>query len=215
MPEALPDQKVAEFRQKICEVAMRQFRERSAECVSMRSLARELGYSATALYSYYKNKDEILAAVRVIYIQNLTAGLHKALDSASPEDRVEAFIDSYMRFAHADQAAYKLTFSLEQPAPAHYPALAQAFLDLERAFRRLIQATSERRSQAQIEQTAQLTLAAFHGAAALSVAGIGSTSRISARTLRNLLLASLLKAMDANGELERAGRRAEQMAFDL
>jgi len=214
MPEALTEQKVTEFRQRVCEVAMRQFSELGTERVSMRSLARELGYSATALYSYYKNKDDILAAVRTIHVDKLAADLEKALSNAAAEEQSQAFIGAYVAFVSAEPTACKLAFALEQPDPAHYPALADALSRLRRAFTRLMQTVSDTpQPQLQAEQSGQLVWAAFHGIMALHLAGIAPTPQAKARNLHRQLL-ELLSKMTESGE-EVAKKGVEQMAFDL
>ncbi|MFA5630423.1 MAG: TetR/AcrR family transcriptional regulator [Porticoccaceae bacterium] len=217
MPEALTEQKVTEFRQKVCEVALRQFSELGTERVSMRSLARAMGYSATALYSYYKNKDDILAAVRTIHVDKLATDLEQALSNATPEEQSRAFIGAYVAFVSAEPTACKLAFALEQPAPTDYPALAGALSRLDRTFTRLSQAVSGTPlSQPQAEQQGQLLWAAFHGVMALHLAGIATRSQKEAHSLHSQLLESLSKMTESGQEAaESAKKRVEQMALDL
>ena len=75
MPRTLTEHDVAEFRERLCELATRRFSERGAEGVTMRALADEAGCSRTTPYRYFKNKAEILAAVR-------TTGFRRLADAA-------------------------------------------------------------------------------------------------------------------------------------
>ncbi len=117
MPEALDNKKIADFRRRICEVATRQFAHHGADKVSMRSLAKELGYSATALYSYYRNKEEILAATRAAALERLVPRLQAAVDGCDqPRDQLLALGGAYLEFSANEPAAYQLIFSPGQEA---------------------------------------------------------------------------------------------------
>ena len=80
-------------------------------------------------YRYFRDKDEILAAVR-------TGGLRPRLPrrsrrrpgrraAISPQpDRPTG--EAYVRFALDDPEAYRLMFDLSQPHPDRYPELVRA-----------------------------------------------------------------------------------------
>jgi AcrR family transcriptional regulator len=93
----------------------------------MRSIAEELGCSATALYSYFENKEAILAAARVVTLDRLSDQLEAAeAGSDDPWAQSRAVGDAYIRFAFEQPQAYRLIFALEQPELARYPELARA-----------------------------------------------------------------------------------------
>lgn len=127
MPAPLTAEQIADFRSRVCEVAMRQFAERGIERVSMRSLAVELGCSATALYSYFENKEGILAAARTNALDHLSERLEKAFASTDdPWERSRAVGDAYIDFATGEPEAYRLVFALAQPDRNRWPELAAA-----------------------------------------------------------------------------------------
>ena len=64
MPKVLSIAEVNEFRERLCRAAERLFAERGPEAVTMRQLAEELGVSPMTPYRYFRDKDDILAAVR-------------------------------------------------------------------------------------------------------------------------------------------------------
>lgn len=64
MPRILTQSDVADFRERLCDVATRMFDARGPEGFTMRELAAELGVSAMTPYRYFKDKEDILAAVR-------------------------------------------------------------------------------------------------------------------------------------------------------
>jgi AcrR family transcriptional regulator len=127
MPQALSDERIAETREKIVRVAEHQAVVLGLENVSMHSIARELGWSATALYRYFTNKEAILAAARTAALDKLSDALEAAI--AGPGDAWDvsrAVGDAYAAFAFENPDAYRLIFSLTQPDPADYPEFASA-----------------------------------------------------------------------------------------
>lgn len=174
MPDALTEQKIADFRQKVCDAAVRQLTEHGIENLSMRSLAKELGYSATALYSYFRNKDDILAAARTEAFNRLADSMEAALQvSPDPRMKLKVAVDVYSSFAATDSTAYKLAFASDQPSPSHYPELQLA----ESRFRQiLIQLMDNLVATGQMtgdpEVLALAYWAALHGIISLRLAGI-------------------------------------------
>lgn len=127
MPVLLTDAQVAQGRERIRRVAERQAVERGIERVSMHSIAQELGWSATALYRYYQNKEAILAATRTAALDQLSERLEAALAGAGDIwERSRAIGNAYVDFAYANPDAYRLIFALTQPDIALYPDLAAA-----------------------------------------------------------------------------------------
>ncbi|WP_454885167.1 TetR/AcrR family transcriptional regulator [Sphingomonas oryzagri] len=123
----LTDEQVAQGRERILRVAERQAVERGIERVSMHSIAQELGWSATALYRYYQNKEAILAATRTAALNQLSEQLEEALDGAGDIwERSRAIGNAYVDFAYANPDTYRLIFALTQPDMALYPDLAAA-----------------------------------------------------------------------------------------
>ena len=127
MPRILTDDDVAGFRERLCDVAERLFAEQGPQAVSMRQLAAELGVSPMTPYRYFKDKDDILAAVRASGFDRFAEALETALaGAAEPSARGAAVGDAYVRFAVENPAAYRLMFDLEQPTEADHPDLVRA-----------------------------------------------------------------------------------------
>lgn len=127
MPNYLSQSDVDAFRSRLRTVAEQQFAERGPEAVSMRSLADALGCSATTPYRYFKNKEEILAAVRAATLDRFAAKLEAAAARTGDAlERSRAVGDAYVTFAFEEPRAYRLIFDSSQPDAADYPDLARA-----------------------------------------------------------------------------------------
>ena len=127
MPRVLTNDDVADFRDRLCEAAERLFAQQGPQAVSMRQLAAELGVSPMTPYRYFKDKDDILAAVRASGFDRFAEALETAHASTTdPNARGAAVGDAYVRFALENPAAYRLMFDLEQPTEADHPDLVRA-----------------------------------------------------------------------------------------
>ena len=127
MPKNLSSAKVEAFRARMCDAAERRFAKHGVDGVTMRQLADELGCSAMTPYRYFRDKDEILAAVRAAAFDRFADAMEKAArirgDAAAKARAVGA---AYIRFALRDQRAYRLMFDLSQPDQDRFPELVRA-----------------------------------------------------------------------------------------
>ncbi len=129
MPRVLSPEDVSSFRDRLCQAAERLFAEHGPEAVTMRQLAAELGCSPMTPYRYFKDKDEILAAVRAAAFDrfsNALEGAFRAKGAEAAEDRSGAVGRAYVRFALTEPHAYRLMFDLMQPGEEAYPDLVRA-----------------------------------------------------------------------------------------
>lgn len=145
MPRTLSEDEVADFRERLCDTAQRLFAEHGPDAVTMRQLASELGVSPMTPYRYFRDKDDILAAVRANGFDRFAAALESAYDSVEELSAKSAVVgEAYVRFAFENPQAYRLMFDLTQPNEADYPELvratARARLTLTRHVEALIEA---------------------------------------------------------------------------
>ncbi|MDB5495296.1 MAG: transcriptional regulator, TetR family, partial [Phenylobacterium sp.] len=127
MPRVLSKADVADFRERLCEAAERLFAEQGPEAVTMRQLAAELGVSPMTPYRYFRDKNEILAAVRAAGYEQLTEEIERARASdLSVRARGAAVAEAYIRFAFEHPDTYKLMFDFDQPDEEAYPELVAA-----------------------------------------------------------------------------------------
>jgi len=128
MPKNLSTAEVDAFRSRLCAVAQHRFATGGRDGVSMRQLADALGCSPMTPYRYFRNKDEILAAVRTAAFDRFADSLEAAIAKARGDLRKqgEAVGEAYIRFALGEPEAYRLMFDLSQPHPDRYPELVRA-----------------------------------------------------------------------------------------
>ena len=172
LPDALTEEKVADFRSKICDIAIRQLTDNGIDRLSMRSIAREMGYSATALYSYYRNKEEILSAVKEDLFNRLSDSLHEIGERPlDPWLKLRMGLETYATFASAEPAAYVLALAPIRDT-ASYEGLQMAELRFREAFESLIKPLiSAGQMSGEPSILAGLFWAMAHGLTTLSMAG--------------------------------------------
>jgi AcrR family transcriptional regulator len=173
MPVLLTETQINESRDRIVRVAERQAVELGMERVSMHSIARALGWSATALYRYFENKDAILAAARTAAFDRLSDRLEAAMEG--PGDiwsRSREVGNAYVDFAFENPEAYRLIFELSQPDAGPYPELdaanARGRMNMIRYVETMV---SEGKLDAEPELLAYTFWAALHGVISLQMAG--------------------------------------------
>ena len=116
MPRVLTDSDVTGFRERACAVAARLFAAKGPKGVTMRELASVLGVSPMTPYRYFRDKDDILAAVRAHAFDRFAEALEIAYAGpGSVPERALAKRDAYVRFALGEPATYRLMFDLSQP----------------------------------------------------------------------------------------------------
>jgi AcrR family transcriptional regulator len=173
MPRVLSEADVADFRERLCEAAERLFAEQGEDAVTMRQLAAELGVSPMTPYRYFRDKDDILAAVRTNGFTRFAEALEQARGKAGDSRlRGAAVGAAYVDFAFEHPHTYKLMFDLNQPHETDYPELVAAG---ERARRTMSAYVRDLIAEGVVagdpEQIGMMFWAATHGAVVLELAG--------------------------------------------
>ncbi|MFF4762864.1 TetR/AcrR family transcriptional regulator [Streptomyces sp. NPDC001292] len=108
------------------------------DAVTTRRLAAEIEYSQPVLYSHFKGKDAIMAAVAVQGCAELAAEMRTAREAADgTRGALAAVGEAYTAFARRRPALYDVMFThtvdLPFATPEAPPALQEAFGELLRA----------------------------------------------------------------------------------
>ena len=100
MPRELTSEEITSYRNELCSVATRSFAENGYAGVTLRSIAKELGCSPMTPYRYFKNKDEIFAAVREQAFERFSQRVESVEpDISNPSERIRAAAKEYVHFA--------------------------------------------------------------------------------------------------------------------
>lgn len=99
-----------EMRQLIIKTAMQLFIEKGMENVSIRAIADKIEYSPGSIYSYFKDKGEIIHAIHTEGFEKLYA-LQRTLDDVeNPVEKLAQMGRLYMKFALENKDYYDLMF---------------------------------------------------------------------------------------------------------
>ena len=106
---------------------------------TMRKLAKKLNMTATPIYQYYNNKDELYLAVLTQSFENLYEIILNAYDSGNnPMERLKSVGREYIKFGIDNANAYNIMLVLDVPKFYDYvgtPTEHIAFLELEAALK--------------------------------------------------------------------------------
>ncbi|MFY7999731.1 MAG: TetR/AcrR family transcriptional regulator [Candidatus Kapaibacteriota bacterium] len=104
-----------ELREQILDVAMNILTSEGYDAVTIRRIADEIAYTPGALYSYFKDKEEIIFAL-VLRASRHLASVFRAVESIThPLERLWAIGRAYMKFALEHQEYYDLMFIMSTP----------------------------------------------------------------------------------------------------
>lgn len=173
MPRVLSESDVADFRERLCEAAERLFAEHGPDAVTMRQLASELGVSPMTPYRYFKDKEDILAAVRTNGFNRFAEALETAHAQAKGARAKGAAVgEAYLNFAFDHPHTYKLMFDLNQPHEGDYPELVEAGKRARQTQTQYVKSlVAEGVLEGDADEIGQLFWAAAHGAIGLELAG--------------------------------------------
>lgn len=104
-----------ELSELILRTAASQFAEHGFAKTSMRSIAKEIEYSPTTIYLYFKDKSELLNALSEKAFGAFYQQLGRCLIIKDPMERLKAMGDYYIEFALENPEYYDLMFIIRSP----------------------------------------------------------------------------------------------------
>ena len=173
MPRLITPTVVADFRNRLCEVAAELYVELGRDGFNMRELAKRLRVSPMTAYRYFKDKNEILASLRARAFARFADRLEiaQAVSDSQGEKNV-AIVRAYVQFALDEPASYRLMFDLFQSGGHTLPELA---LQERRARAALVEharlMVKEGILEGDPELIGQVFWSALHGVVALHLVG--------------------------------------------
>ncbi|HYE70818.1 MAG TPA: TetR/AcrR family transcriptional regulator, partial [Aquabacterium sp.] len=175
------------------------------EGVTMREIAAELGWSSTTAYRYFKNKEEILAAVRAAAFDRFCEVIEEAtVSSTDPRTSARNVGQAYLAFALANQDAYRMMFDVGQAEVSANTELAQSLARARRSMVSYVEPLVEKGIvRAEAHALGQMLWASSHGLVMLRFSGIvaddAELRRLHERTMSALVRGTQAPAPDSPG----------------
>ncbi|GAB1475273.1 hypothetical protein MASR2M70_01050 [Bacillota bacterium] len=130
-------EEIQEVKQSILDKALELINEDGYNNFSMRKLAKKLNMTATPIYRYYRNKDELYLSVLMQGFENLYQILQDAYGAGySPADRLKNVCREYIKFGINNSNFYNIMLVMDVPKFYDYvgtSAEQMASLELEAA----------------------------------------------------------------------------------
>jgi AcrR family transcriptional regulator len=140
----------------------------------MRRVAERIGYSATTIYRYYEDKDDLLFAVVNEGFSEFARQLTEAAENVSnPLKRLEALGQAYIRFGLDNPVYYQMMFMqradlLFERRKEQTQPMIESFDVLQRSVRAAMDAGVMKRGD--VETYSRVIWSVVHGVTALALA---------------------------------------------
>lgn len=104
-----------DLRKRILEAAKKLFVTAGYEATSIRKIAKEIEFSPTTIYLYYKDKSDIIYALHQEGFQMLRQHFQPLMQVESPFERLKALGRCYINFAFTHPDFYDVMFMMKDP----------------------------------------------------------------------------------------------------
>lgn len=213
MPKILTETEIASFRNLLCDLALAAFAKHGVDGITLRGLAAAAGCSRTTPYRYFKNKADILAALRQREFERMTHALEAASQAeGNPNKRLVALGTAYLNFAMEYPDAYRVMYEVDQQDSHLYPDLLAQIDRSGEPIRTIIaQAVKSGVMHGDPANIAYSQWAGLHGLISLHLSGMLSDERC-IDELAEVMIRSLGRAVSTTPSVTPAARRHTQLA---
>ncbi|MGV3581860.1 MAG: TetR/AcrR family transcriptional regulator [Methylophilus sp.] len=205
-PRLKTDADKQKIRTLIIDAARELFVSKGVEAVTMREIAKRIGYSATSIYIYFSDKEALLRAICDTDLLKLATTLKEVLAIPDSVERLLTIGHTYALFALSHPNHYRMMFMM--PRPPHAPELSSiqhnnveqdAYYQLKMVVEEVFQAGKFKPEIQDPELVAQTIWAATHGVCSLHIIMANDTwinwrdieSRLQA--MRGMIIRGMLK----------------------
>ena len=102
-------------RQKILNAARRMLVQHGYEGTTMRAIAAKIGYTPTAIYHYFKDKDALVAELSAIDYRAFSLALQRTGSEGDPVGRLAKIGAAYVEFGLTHPMQYQFLFMMRRP----------------------------------------------------------------------------------------------------
>jgi len=165
-----------EMRRTILDAAREMFVKNGYEATTMRAIADRIGYTPTAIYHHFRNKEALLTELTTQDFRTLAQAFQKLGEVADPVERLRRIGQAYIEFGLTHPMHYRLMFMTPHPAVKDPKGITQGDPSQD-AYAFLVQSCTEAiaagRFRPQLkdpQQVAQMLWAGCHGLVSLRIA---------------------------------------------
>src|ERR1043165_9620453 len=142
----------------------------------MRSVAKRVGVTATALYRHFDNKEDLVGELIAKAFETFGTYLYRALSGSTPRERLERCGEAYLDFALEQREIYRTIFMSALPTHEGAPKPRDKRCDPQSTFQFLVDRIRECIDSGDLRggdpETLALTLwAHLHGLVSLQICG--------------------------------------------
>src|SRR6185369_9737205 len=165
----------AETRARILVAARELFVQDGFERTTMRAIADRIGYTATAIYHHFADKDALLQELCVADFGTMHTALNSIAGVSDPLERIRLMGMGYVRFALENPELFRFMFLTERPMPSpeelkgKMDPSADTYQHLRAAVQEAIDAGQFKPEITDADQAAQALWALVHGISTLHV----------------------------------------------
>lgn len=152
-------------RERIVASARSLYLEEGPTALSMRRVAERAGLGTMTTYRHFANKEALVAEIVLHGFALFSEHFYRALEGASPAERLWRCGEQYLVFALAHPRLYEAMFSIDAPVAASKPKMDAALQFLSDRVRELDAAPADPRA------TALELFSLCHGVVSLHLAG--------------------------------------------
>lgn len=198
-----------ELRQEILDTARKMFAAEGYEAVTMRRIAEAIEYSPTAIYLYFRDKEELINELCHSDFRKLAKEFQKIAQIPDPVERLKTTGLSYIEFGLAYPNHYRLMFMTPHPKPTDAMKADKgnpeqdAYAFLKSVVGECIAAGRFRDAYSDVEGVSQMLWASVHGLVSLWIAKC-EDDWVDWRPVRQL--AEMMLDMQLRGVLTNEGR---------
>ena len=165
-----------QLRTLIIDAARDLFVAKGVDAVTMREIAKRIGYSATSIYLHFADKDALLKAICDTDFLALATSQKNIMQIADPVERMYALGRGYAAFALTHPNHYRLMFMTphvpmcsESTSLQHNSAEQDGYYQLKSVVTAVHEAGCFRQELTDIDLIAQTIWAGMHGVCALQI----------------------------------------------
>jgi AcrR family transcriptional regulator len=180
MPKSVPSlerrqRERVQTRQKILDAARRMFVQRGYEATTMRAIAAKIGYTPTAIYHHFEDKQALVAELSALDFRAFAQALRDIGAESDPVERLRKTGRAYVAFGVANPMHYQFLFMTRRPTGSptrtgQGDPGADAYGFLRHTCADTIAAGRLRPEFTDADEVAQIAWGAVHGLVALHIA---------------------------------------------